>query len=204
MSRKRTSIAMLLAGLPLLATRATGSPAPSTPNSPPPLEPLQLRPLNLDSDNLFAVHRSHSSHSSHRSSSGGGYATPAPSRSRQLVAPPAAPRPAPNPLYTPPSQLFKEGASGSQPVDPGRAEPVSPRPAPAVGSTLTLAEKRKLQIVRVQIALTALGLYSDVIDGTLNAKTKDGLSYFQAVKGLPSTGLMTTETLNALGVPAAQ
>lgn len=58
--------------------------------------------------------------------------------------------------------------------------------------------------MRVQIALTSLGLYSDRIDGVLNAATKGSISRFQIVKGLKPTGLMTTETLNALGVPAVQ
>ena len=57
--------------------------------------------------------------------------------------------------------------------------------------------------MRVQIALTGLGLYNGAIDGTMNAETKRGLEFFQDLKGLPKSGLMTTHTLNALGVPAA-
>ena len=56
--------------------------------------------------------------------------------------------------------------------------------------------------MRVQLALTSLGLYNGGIDGTMNADTKTGLEFFQDLKGLPKTGLMTTPTLNALGVPA--
>ena len=63
---------------------------------------------------------------------------------------------------------------------------------------------RKLQIMRVQIALTSLGLYQGVVDGVLNDGTKASLKMFQNVKGIEANGLMTTETLNSLGVPAAQ
>ena len=57
--------------------------------------------------------------------------------------------------------------------------------------------------MRVQIALTSLGLYNGRIDGVLNEDTKLGLQFFQDLKGLPKSGMMTTPTLNALGVPAA-
>jgi His-Xaa-Ser repeat protein HxsA len=67
---------------------------------------------------------------------------------------------------------------------------------------LTRAEKLRLQIMRVQVKLTTLGLYEGRIDGALNADTKAALERFQIVKGLPQSGLMTTPTLNALGVPA--
>ncbi len=56
--------------------------------------------------------------------------------------------------------------------------------------------------MRVQIALASLGLYNGRVDGTMNAETRLGLELFQDLKGLPKTGLMTTPTLNALGVPA--
>ncbi len=69
---------------------------------------------------------------------------------------------------------------------------------------MTLSEKRRLQIMRVQIALTSLGLYSGSISGELTNETKDAIKRIQIVKGLPDTGQMTTETLNALGVPAVQ
>ena len=56
--------------------------------------------------------------------------------------------------------------------------------------------------MRVQIALTSLGLYNGRVDGIMNSETKRGLEFFQDLKGLPKSGLMTTPTLNALGVPA--
>jgi His-Xaa-Ser repeat protein HxsA len=80
------------------------------------------------------------------------------------------------------------------------------RQLPAVAApsqpVLSLDQKRRLQIMRVQIALTSLGLYNGGVDGTLNEDTKLGLQFFQDLKGLPKTGTMSTPTLNALGVPA--
>ena len=68
--------------------------------------------------------------------------------------------------------------------------------------SLTKAEKLALQIMRVQIKLTSLGLYSGAIDGILGKSTVDALKLFQDLKRLPATGLMSTDTLNALGLPA--
>jgi peptidoglycan hydrolase-like protein with peptidoglycan-binding domain len=58
--------------------------------------------------------------------------------------------------------------------------------------------------MRVQIALTSLGLYQGVVDGVLSSGTKESLKMFQNLKGIETSGLMTTETLNALGIPAVQ
>lgn len=200
MRRLRHALVMFFSGMPLAMSQNDAArdadPAPDAPHL---LDPVKLRPLNMDGDNLFAVHRSHSSHASHRSSSGGGYVVPSPAPERR-VAP--APAPAPSfpsaPLYTP------QQRQNSQPVDPGRPEAVSPSPAKPPTPKLSLAEKRRLQIMRVQIALTALGLYKGTVDGTMNDETQEALRMFQTVKGYSATGLMTTETLNALGVPAVQ
>jgi len=67
---------------------------------------------------------------------------------------------------------------------------------------LTHDEKLRLQIMRVQIKLTSLRLYDGRIDGVRNPATVEALKHFQLIKGLPESGLMTTPTLNALGVPA--
>ena len=75
--------------------------------------------------------------------------------------------------------------------------------APAAPA-LSLAEKRKLQVMRVQLALTGLGIYAGAVDGELGVETKEALRRFQRIKGESESGLMTTETLNALGVPATQ
>jgi His-Xaa-Ser repeat protein HxsA len=58
--------------------------------------------------------------------------------------------------------------------------------------------------MRVQIQLTTLGLYTGAVDGVLSDQTKEAIKRFQVVKGLEANGLMTTETLNSLGVPAVQ
>lgn len=54
----------------------------------------------------------------------------------------------------------------------------------------------------MQIALHKIGLYGGAVDGVLNAETKEALTEYQTLKNLSATGLMTTETLNSLGVPA--
>lgn len=55
------------------------------------------------------------------------------------------------------------------------------RPASAAVDrpALTLDEKRRLQVMRVQVALTSLGLYNGRIDGFLNPETKSGLMLFR-------------------------
>lgn len=145
-------------------------------------------PLNLEIDNLYAGHRSHSSHSSHRShsshysSSGGGGSyryTPA----TPLVAPTPAPtRPTPDPSRTSPSR--------------------SPAPDTLAPSTTTRPthDQLALIIMRVQAALFARGYDPGAINGQLNIQTRSAIASFQSAQGLQSTGTMTTETLNALGV----
>ena len=67
---------------------------------------------------------------------------------------------------------------------------------------LSTGEKLKLQIMRVQIKLHTLKLYEGPIDGVRNPQTADALKNFQTLKGLTPNGLMTTATLNALGILA--
>jgi His-Xaa-Ser repeat protein HxsA len=67
---------------------------------------------------------------------------------------------------------------------------------------MSLDEKRRLQVMRVQIKLLSLGIYSGRVSGVLDDPTKQSLKLFQDIKHLPQSGLMTTPTLNALGVPA--
>jgi His-Xaa-Ser repeat protein HxsA len=180
MKRFRRSLVLFTAGLPVLSGQSTpGLASDQNHLTSKSTDPVDLRPLNLPGDNLFAAHRSHSSHGSHRSSSGGTRAAP-----RQPSAP-------------------LRGTS--RPTDPGRAAPVSPSPAPSAPKPqLSMDEKRRLQIMQVQIALTGLGLYQGGIDGILGEGTKEALKRFQAIKGLPQSGLMTTDTLNGLGVPAVK
>jgi His-Xaa-Ser repeat protein HxsA len=195
MKHLKTPLAFLAAWLSFIPGKSLAVPADNSATSPPidGLDPVRLRPLNRPGDNLFAAHRSHSSHGSHRSSSGGGYTAPTPR---------PAPQPA-SPQRTPDSSSSLYGSGANQPTDPGRASPVSPEPT-QTAPKLSLSEKRKLQIMRVQIALTSLGLYQGSVDGVLNDGTKESLTIFQNLKGIEPSGLMTTETLNALGVPAVQ
>jgi His-Xaa-Ser repeat protein HxsA len=156
-------------------------------------EPVSLRPLNLAGDNLFAAHRSHSSHRSHRSSSGGGYTSPAPAEPQKRQE---------GSLSEPGRSVAPPGSA--QPTDPGRAAPVSPALATPRVPSLSRAEKLKLQVMRTQISLTTLGLYKGPISGELDDATKESLKHFQDLKGMQANGLMTTETLNALGIPAVE
>jgi His-Xaa-Ser repeat protein HxsA len=191
MSKFIRSVSLFVVSLPLLPLRLAGAVAQApTPDvdTHQDLEPVSLRPLNNESDNLFArhsshsSHRSHSSHSSHYSGSGG-------STSRS-----------PTP-YSPPSESSAPVPSPQRLIDePVNSRPSSPAPPP-VG--LSPVEKLRLQVLRVQIKLKSLGLYDAAIDGSLNEETREALRLFQQVKGLEETGMMSTPTLNALGVPAA-
>jgi His-Xaa-Ser repeat protein HxsA len=58
-------------------------------------------------------------------------------------------------------------------------------------------------IMRVQAALFARGYDPGGIDGTLGPQTRMALELFQSRHGLPVTGTMSTETLNALGIALA-
>lgn len=195
------SLPIFLTGLPVLAPKAnTALPGDFPEAKPFDFEPVQLHPLNNDTDNLFAAHsshsshRSHSSHSSHYSSSGGGssYSPPA-----SAPTPPAS-----SPNYNPGSSNgASSGSTGSVVEKSLKAAPETP--APQKQPQLTKDEQRMLQIMRVQMSLTRLGLYEGPIHGELDNTTKEALKLFQRVKGLQASGLMTTETLNALNVKAA-
>lgn len=69
---------------------------------------------------------------------------------------------------------------------------------------MSKAEKLHLQVFRVQLRLNSLGLFNGQISGKFDDETKRALRMFQQVKGLPENGLMTTPTLNALGIPAVK
>jgi hypothetical protein len=55
-------------------------------------------------------------------------------------------------------------------------------------------------IKSMQLALRRAGRYSGKIEGKLNAQTMAGVRSFQRAKGLPTSGQLTIETLQALGV----
>lgn len=195
MSKFIRNLALFVAGLPFATTKAA-APANQVPTLDRDDKAVSLRPLNLEMDNLFASHRSHSSHSSHAShsshySGSGGYASPS------YVSPaPATPAPAPAPAAT--ATVTNDVASSrgtvAAPVDSASMKPVE----------LTIGEKRRLQVLRVQMRLNTLKLYDGQLTGVLDEPTRESLKLFQAVKSLPVTGTMTTPTLNALGIPAVR
>ncbi|WP_287932204.1 peptidoglycan-binding domain-containing protein, partial [Achromobacter sp.] len=145
---------------------------------------------------------SHYSGSGSRGSSGY-YSAPA-----TPVSPPAKP----SPLYTPSGS--SSGSNGGVPsagsAPRSNANPSASDTSKKSGSAsqdtvdLSRSEKLKLQIIRVQIKLTSLHLYEGPINGVLGPATTAALKHFQTVKSLPATGLMTTETMNALGVVVAR
>jgi len=141
----------------------------------------------------LAAHRSHSSHSSHRShqsGSGGSVAPPytPPSRTEPLT-PPTRTEPS-----TPPSRNLES-------TPPSSVLPRSPSTAPQ--QTLPGNSAKFAAIVRrVQAALYAQGYYTGALDGAVGPNTRAALSKFQRDHGLPVTGTITTETLNALRVAA--
>ena len=55
-------------------------------------------------------------------------------------------------------------------------------------------------IKSMQVALHRAGHYSGKIDGKLNPRTMAAVRSFQQAKGLPTTGQLTIETLQSLGV----
>ena len=134
-------------------------------------------PLNaLGMHNMYASHSSHVSHSSHTSHSSH-YSSSGGSYRMPSYAPSTAPS------YTPPTY-----------------QPPAMQSAPTGKPT---ADQLKYMIMRVQAALFAKGYDPGSIDGVLGSKTKEALRQFQSAHGLPANAKMTTETLNALGIPLA-
>lgn len=190
MKNLAATLATLISGLASVTDKAEAT--GPTEQSDSVTDAVSLRPLNFAGDNMFAAHRSHSSHSSHRShrshrsGTGGGYRSPAPSQPQQQQG-----------AAVPGSGLAAPGTTQ-------RATPAAPAPSTPRAPVFSHAEKLKLQVMRTQIALTSLGLYKGPINGELDSGTKESLRHFQAVKGFEANGLMSTDTLNALGVPAVQ
>lgn len=189
MSKFIRSLAIFIAGLPLVATKAADVPSPQAPRFDDLDKAVSLRPLNLDMDNLFASHRSHSSHSSHRSHS---------SHSSHYSGSGAS-------SYVPSTPAISSSTSTAT-APPARTSSVATVEETADDAALPLSagEKLRLQVIRVQIKLNSLHLYDGQVDGIFNAETKRALKLFQTVKGLPETGLMNTPTLNALGISAVR
>lgn len=197
MSKFIRSLAFFVAGLPFATTKAA-APANQAPTIDDNDKAVSLRPLNLDMDNLFASHRSHSSHSSHAShsshySGSGGYSAPT------YIAPTPV-----TPAQAVPSETTPSPAVPSISVSGKSSNVVSGGAAAGTDGELTLAEKRRVQILRVQMRLNSLKLYDGQLTGELDEPTKASLKLFQGVKNLPMTGMMTTPTMNALGIPTVK
>ena len=177
------NLAVFVAGLPFLTSRAA-VPLQHAPALDRDEGAVSLRPLNLEMDNLFASHRSHSSHSSHAShsshySGSGGHAAPA-YVTPVYVAPVTVPTPA-LPVSVPSTQTNSLSASGGTPSSNGSVglltDPEVNKPA-----EFTLAEKRRLQVLRVQMRLNSLKLYDGQLTGVLDGPTRASLKLFQGGK----------------------
>jgi len=190
MSKFVRNLAIFIAGLPLAATKAADGPSPLTPRFDDLDKAVSLRPLNLEMDNLFASHRSHSSHSSHRSHSSHSSHYSGSGGSSYVPRAPAV-APSTSTVATPSTRTANLAST---------EDAASYATAPALSN----AEKLRLQVIRVQIRLNSLHLYDEQVDGVFNDETKHALKLFQTVKGLPETGLMSTPTLNALGISAVK
>jgi His-Xaa-Ser repeat protein HxsA len=143
-------------------------------------QPL-IEQLRLEHKYNLAAHRSHSSHGSHGShqshrSSGGTTTTP-------LITPPSDTDTSRNKQSTPESTVL----------------PSSPAIAPILPGN---SQKFRQVITQVQLGLTAYGYYTGTVDGVMGPQTKVAISKFQSAWGLPVTGTVTPEVLNALGIVA--
>ncbi|WP_084672231.1 His-Xaa-Ser repeat protein HxsA [Halopseudomonas pelagia] len=184
MSKFTKSLSVFMASIGLVSPKSQALHQPSESTLLDTYDPINLRPLNMDADNLYAAHRSHSSHSSHRSSSGS-YSSP--SRSS----------PVPNRSQSSPSRgLYNSSAGTSQPVDPGRPATVTPSSKDIDPANAKLVELIK----RVQMGLYIKGYDPGSVDGIMGERTRVALRKFQSDYGLPADGLMGTDTLSALGV----
>ena len=146
------------------------------------LQDVETAPLNIgELPTYLASHRSHSSHashSSHRSSSGGTYR--------------AAPVPKSTPTPKAPSEPLAQ---------PSR--PASTIPSPEESKLAVIMsdkDKRKNIILRVQLTLQALDAYHGSLDGVMGPETRQALSIYRALIGLPKNEKLDVEVLNALGI----
>lgn len=161
-------------------------------------------PLNRDSSNLFAGHRSHSSHSSHSSSRGGGYSYYPPD---PPPTPAPEPEPAPRQATPPASSGFYSAPESARALPSSRYEPAPPAAitsetggSKSIRRSVAAPNDLKVLIMRVQVGLIQRGYDVGAVDGEMSTDTSLSLKMFQAASSLKITGTMTTETLNALGI----
>lgn len=224
MSRFVKTLALFIASLQLTQSKAGDVLVAPPVTGDGDLKGVTLQPLNGKFDNLFAghashsSHRSHSSHSSHYSGSSGS-ASPYVAPAAPVISPKAADKTLDVPAQeiAPSATPMSGGVNGGGLLPINAINPTAPPTKSVVtqggGSVdgaaksvapMTLSEKLRLQIIRVQIRLNSLGLYNGEINGVLDGETRSALKLFQRVKSLPQNGQMTTPTLNALGIPAVR
>lgn len=149
------------------------------------LEPVNLRPLNMPGDNLYAAHRSHSSHSSHSSHRSGSGSYSAPSRSNPVPS---------NPYSR--SNNIRPSTGNSESVDSGRPVTVTPS-----GRDFNPDNQNLMNLImRVQVALLIKGYSPGAADGIMGRQTRNALKQYQKDNSIKMDGLMSTTTLNSLGV----
>lgn len=170
----------------------------------------------------LAQHRSHSSHSSHSShrsgSSGGHYSHYSHTSHRSSTGGYSTPSYDPAPVYTPPAQPTTSGGSASGGASGTSAQPLMSSPVTTeTGSTRLVTTKNgetrlvtlsgrstlfKTIVMHVQVALMGQDLFDGPIDGEVGPKTRAALRAFQQRSGLPVTGTITPQTMDALHVPS--
>lgn len=155
----------------------------------------------LRNDRAFTLarhrsHSSHSSHASHRSSSGGGYRsaprtyTPAPTYRSSPDS--GAGSPSRNYRSTPPVSVLPRSPSTAPRLDDGETiEKEALR-----GGTAAF----KMLAMKVQLALFGHGYYHGAIDGLIGPQSRAAITAFQRVQGLPITGKIDDELLDALNI----
>lgn len=154
--------------------------------------PVAERQYRLERPFTLAGHRSHSSHrshGSHRSSSGSGQAGPnysVPSYPAPTLSPPSTSR---NSDSTPPSSVLPSSPSIAPGARTSKADKLR-------GNTKAF----KALVMQVQVALFARGYYSGTVDGVIGPETKAAISRYQSASGLPVTGTLGDELLDALNV----
>ena len=101
--------------------------------------------------------------------------------------------------------MHRRFGSRAKQVALSHVEPTAPPKVTRAGYrssvALTETEKLRLQVMQVQIKLSGLGLYEGTIDGMMNPGLVEGVRHFQTLKGMRDSGLLTTGTLAALGIP---
>ncbi|MDI6798210.1 MAG: TRAP transporter substrate-binding protein DctP [Desulfatibacillaceae bacterium] len=111
------------------------------------------------------------------------------------LRPRTAPRPAPAAVARP--AATPAVSAPSTPAAPTLAAQKAPIPAPAAENAW---ERRVRQIREVQAQLKGLGYYPGAVDGIFGPMTYNGIVRYQAEKGLPQTGALDPQLLEAMNI----